>query len=489
MGIGFNQVPAGVKVPFVFVEFDTGRAQQGPSIQNYIGLIIGQKLSTGSKAAGTIERITSESQARDFYGKGSMLFHQVVAWLGSNRVNELNVFAFDDAAGSKAAGSIEFTAPSTKAGTLALRIGGRQYNVAVASGDTENDMAVAVIAAITADEDRHVDALINGGNADQLDLTYRHDGEVGNDIDTRFNHFIGEEFPAGVAVTIVQLTGGTGNPSLAAAITEMGEKQFHSIAVAYSDSANLALLQTELQDRWGPIRQNDGQAYYARKESFSSHTTFLDTRNNEQETVMNVAGPSPSFEWSAKIAAVVSENGQIDPARPFQTLPLRGLLSPNDSELFNFTEHDQILKAGGSTFTKDASGVVRIERLRTTRIENAFAAADESLADLNPKLTLSFLRFDFRTNMLLKFPRHKLANDGVRYAPGQKILTPKGAKAEAIAKFRQWEELGLVEGAEQFKRDIIVERNESDANRLDFLLPPDLVNQLRVSGVQIAFLL
>ena len=204
---------------------------------------------------------------------------------------------------------------------------------------------------------------------------------------------------------------------------------------------------------------------------------------------MNIAGPSPSFEWSAKIAAVVSQNGQIDPARPFQTLPLAGLLAPKDSELFIFTERDQILKAGGSTYSKDSGGVVRIERLRTTRIENAFSAADESLADLNPKLTLSFLRFDFRNMMLTKYPRHKLANDGTRFSAGQAIITPSGGKAEAVAKFRQWEELGLVEGGSQFKRDLIVERNASDPNRLDFLLPPDLVNQLRVSGVQIAFLL
>ena len=488
MGIAFNQVPAGVKVPFVFIEFDTSNAQQGPSIQSYVGLIIGQRLSTGTKAAGTIERITSASQARQFYGPGSMLSHQVAAWFGSNLVNQLNVFAFDDdGGGAKAAGSVEVTASPTEDGTLFLLIGGRPYNVAVSSGDSENAVALAIKAAIDADDDRHVDA--GAVIAGLVPLTYRHAGEVGNDIDIRINHFFGQESPAGYAQTIVAMVGGSGNPSIAPAIVEMGETQFHSIAIAYADSANLTLIATEMVDRWGPIRQNDGHVYFARKESFSSHTTFLGTRNNEQETVMNVAGPSPSFEWSAKIAAVVSQNGQIDPARPFQTLALAGLIAPKDNELFSFTERDQILNEGGSTYKPDSGGVVRVERLRTTRIENEFAAPDESLADLNPKLTLSFLRFDFRTNMLLKFPRHKLADDGTRYASGQAILTPSGGKAEAIAKFRQWEELGLVEGGEQFKRDIIVERNASDPNRLDFLLPPDLVNQLRVSGVKISFLL
>lgn len=488
MGIAFNQVPAGQKVPFVFIEFDTSRAQQGPSIQSYIGLIIGQRLSTGTKAAGTIERITSVAQAREFYGPGSMLSHQVAAWLNSNLVNQLNVFAHDDDGGSnKAAGTITVTSPPTADGTLFLRIGGRPYNVGVSSGDSVNDVATAIKAVIDADEDRHIDA--GTVVAGLVPHTYRHGGEVGNDIDTRFNHFFGEEFPAGIAFTIVQLTGGTGNPTVASTITEMAEDQFHSIAMAYSDTANLNLMQTEMQDRWGPIRQNDGQLYVAVNTDFSTHTAFLGTRNNEQETILNIAGPSPSFEWSANMAAVVSQNGQIDPARPFQTLALTSVIAPLNSELFTFTERNQILDEGGSTYSKDSGGIARIERLRTTRIENVFNAKDESLADLNPKLTLSFLRFDFRTNMLLKFPRHKLANDGTRFAAGQKIITPSVGKAEAVAKFREWEELGLVEGGDQFKRDLIVERNASDPNRLDFLLPPDLVNQLRVTGVKIAFLL
>jgi phage tail sheath gpL-like len=49
------------------------------------------------------------------------------------------------------------------------------------------------------------------------------------------------------------------------------------------------------------------------------------------------------------------------------------------------------------------------------------------------------------------------------------------------------ETLGLVENIEQFKTDLIVERNVQDPNRLDFLLPPDLVNQFIVGAAQIQF--
>ncbi len=491
MSISFLQVPLGSKVPGVFIEFDTTKSQQGVSIKPYNALLIGQKLADGTKAEKLIDKITSGSQAREFYGKGSMLFHMAEVFIGeNNNLNELNCISLvDDGGAVKAAGTYEILTAPTGDGTLSLMLAGRRYRVAVLDADTEEDIIDKLVTEVTADEDRLVDVVKNGSNADLLDITARNAGVVGNDLDIRENFFDGEELPAGITSTIVAMTGGTANPDITDVIVAMGETQFDIIVMPYSDAANLLLMKTELQDRWGPIRQNDGHLFICRKESFASHSTFLDGRNNEQETVKNIAGPTPTFQWASNLGALVAASAQGDPAKPFQTLPLTQVLAPLESELFDFGERDQILKAGGSTFFVDSGGAVRIERLRTTRVENEFGALDEALADLNPKLTVSFIRFDFRNLMLTKYPRHKLADDGTRFGPGQAIITPKIGKSEAVARFELWEELGLVEGFEQFKRDLVVERNAQDVTRLDFLLSPDLVNQLRVTGVQIGFLL
>lgn len=491
MAISFIDVPIGTKVPGNYVEFDTSKAQQGLSLQIYNALIIGQKLATGTRAAGQIDKITSASQARDFYGKGSMLYHMVKTFIDENQnLNELNVIALDDDGSAvKAAGSYEILTPPTADGVLSLMIGGRRYRVNVVDADTEEDIIDKLVTEIGNDEDRLVDVVKNGGNGDLMDITARNGGVVGNDLDIRENYFDDESLPAGITSTITAMTSGAANPSISSVITAMGEIQYNIIIMPYSDSANLGLMQTELVDRWGPIRQNDGHLVICRKENFSDHSTFLDTRNNEQESVMNIAGPTPTFMWASNIGAVLSQEGQRDPARPFQTVELSQVLAPNVSERFDYGERNQILQAGGSTYTVDGSNVVRIERIRTTRIENAFGALDEALADLNPKLTLSYIRFDYRTMLALKFPRHKLADDGTRFGPGQAIVTPKSLKAEAINRFELWEEQGLVEGFEQFKRDLIIERSSTDVNRADHLLSPDLINQLRVNGVQIGFLL
>jgi phage tail sheath gpL-like len=101
--------------------------------------------------------------------------------------------------------------------------------------------------------------------------------------------------------------------------------------------------------------------------------------------------------------------------------------------------------------------------------------------------TLMTLRHDWRTTIQQRYPRYKLASDGTRFGPGLAVVTPAVMKAEAIAKFGEWESLGLVENAAQFKDEVIVERNAGDPNRLDVLLPPDLINGLRVVANKIQF--
>lgn len=490
MAITFLSVPVGVKVPDAYVEFDTSKAQQGPSIQNHSILVFGQRLSTGTKPAGQRDIITSVAQARQFYGAGSNLFHMLKALINENGgLNSVEAIALDDDGGAVAAtGKLEITVAPTEAGALNVYIGGRRYTVAVASDDTEAEIITALIAVIQADNDRYVNAVVDGGNADAVDFTARNLGEVGN-IDLRLNYFTGQELPTTLAVTLTPMAGGLTNPDVSVVISVSGEKQYNEWVCPYSDTGNLLLLTTELDDRFGPIRQNDGHLFYARAESFSAHSTFLDGRNNGQETVLNAAGPTPVFEWAANAAALVAASAQSDPALPFEGLGMTQVLAPSDTELFDFGERDLLLKGGSSTYTVDGGGVVRLERMRTTRVENEFGSLDEALADLNPKLTLSYIRFDFRTFWRAKFQRYKLADDGSKFGAGQRIITPKTGRAEAVARARLWEQLGLVENIDQFKRDLIVERSATDVNRLDLLLPPDLVNQLRITGVQIGFLL
>jgi phage tail sheath gpL-like len=151
-------------------------------------------------------------------------------------------------------------------------------------------------------------------------------------------------------------------------------------------------------------------------------------------------GPSSPWQFSAAMAAQIGLAAQNDPARPFQTLALVGIYAPKEADRFTLEERNTLLFNGIATSFVDAGGNVLLETIITTYKKNAFNSPDISYLYLNTLLTLSYLRFDLKARITSRFPRHKLANDGGRYAPGQAVVTPNSVKAEVISKFREWEE-------------------------------------------------
>ena len=59
----------------------------------------------------------------------------------------------DDGAAVAAAETLTFSGPATADGTLSVYIGGQKVSIAVASGDSADDMAAAMNAAINDEED------------------------------------------------------------------------------------------------------------------------------------------------------------------------------------------------------------------------------------------------------------------------------------------------------------------------------------------------
>ena len=140
-----------------------------------------------------------------------------------------------------------------------------------------------------------------------------------------------------------------------------------------------------------------------------------------------------------------------------------------------------------SWFTETVN--LQIEREVTMYQRNAWGMADPSYLDVQTPATLGYWRYAVRSRITQKFPRHKLADDGTRYGPGQAVVTPSVIRAELNALHGELEGKGLLEHLETFKEGLIVERNKDDRNRLDVLAPPDLVNQFRVFAMQTRFVL
>lgn len=488
MPISMNTIPGPgtLRRPGVYSEVDNSAAVRGSQAVTYRRLLLGQKLSGGTAVANTLIRVTSKAQADTLFGAGSMLSGMVAAALAQDGFTDLQVMPLaDNAGGTAATGTLTFTGPATENGTAYLMIAGRAVSVGITSGDTATQVATAVAAAINADTSLPVTATSALG---VVTVTYRHKGLCGNDIDMRANYYYGQALPTGIALTVAAMSGGATNPVLTTAIANLGDEWLHVWANPYTDSTSLAAIKTELTARFQWDREIEAQCYSVKRGSMGDITALTEIQNNPHLTiVMGNDEPMPSYEKAAETASIAARFAGIDPARPLQNLPYVWCLPPASGDRFTNEERNLLLFDGAGVTKVDAGGVMNAERLITTYIETAAGAPDVSYLDCETMFTLMYIRHDWRDYILRKYPRHKLANDGTRYGNGQPVMTPNVMKAEAIVKFREWEELGLVENIDDFKENLISERNVSDANRLDLLLPPDLVNQLRIVGNKIQF--
>jgi phage tail sheath gpL-like len=491
MTISFNQIPTSLLIPFTAIEFDSSKAQQGPALLSYKAIIIGQKLAAGTAVADTIQRVSSLDQVIALTGRGSMLHQQYLYWTAINKSTELWMgFLADNGAGVAAQGTIVVGGPAQAAGTIPLYLGGVLVPVGVNNGDASTVIATAIGAAINANADLPVTASVAGST---VTILYRHKGLVGNAYDVRHSANFGEALPAGVTLTITAVgtaVAGTTNPTLTNLIAAMTDVWFQIWTHPYTDATSLTAIETELATRFGPMRQQGGQAITAAAGSFSTLSALGATRNSPHSEIWAQPGPAPLVppaEFAAETAATLAYYGAIDPGRPMQTLAYSRSIPPAESDVFDATERNLLLAAGIATTKRVAGGVMQMERAVTTYKTSASGAADTSYRDATTLLTLIYLRYSFRVRMQNKYPRHKLGDDGVPYGSGQAVITPKLGKAEALMWFDEMAELVLVENADQFKRDLVVERDASDRNRLNFLMSPDLINQLIVTAAQIQF--
>jgi phage tail sheath gpL-like len=485
--ISFNAIPVDVRTPGQFVEVDTSKAQSGlPPAQTKI-LVIGQRLAGGLVNAGIATRIMSAPQAAQAFGRGSMLAQMLAGLMGVNQQTECWAIALDDLAGGVVATkTITLAGPATASGTLAWMIAGTRVQVGVTAGDTATAIGANIVAAINALPDLPVSAAAVAG---VVTLSARHKGVCGNDIDVRVNFFQGDQTPAGVTATIAVGVAGTGNPDISAVWAAIGDTKYSTLITAYTDAANLSSLEGELMRRFGPMLQIDGVGIASTSQSLNAAATLGSSRNSGLVSILPIRNAlTPPWVTAAIYGGVVAYYGSIDPARQFGTLPLTGVVAPAQFDRWTRTERDNLLRDGMSTTRVDASGTVIIDRAITTWQIDSFGYPSTAFLDLNTTLTVSYLRYSMRQRIAQKFPRMKLANDGTPFGFGQAIVTPSIIRAELIALAQDWAAAGLVENIDQFKSDLIVERDATDPNRINALVPPDIVNNFLIFAAAVQFL-
>lgn len=482
----FNEITL-TRVPGAYCEIDNSLANQGLSGKPSAGLLIGQKLEGLLEYNKISGLITSADQVIPLAGEGSELHRMATAWFKNNKQSKLYIIAVEQTEGTAAVYHLAITATKVQAGMLNLMIGGREVQLTINEDDTAADITSALIAKINANIMLPVTAAAVSEKDTEINLTAKHKGEAGNFIDVSLNYYDGETTAPGLELTITQSTKGAGNASLADTIAALGDFYAPTIASSYVDAANIRLLKEEITRRFGAMVNNESSVYMVFKGTLNEMLTKVENVNNQCFSIMmDYKSPNMPEERASAYAAVSAIEFQKDPARQIAGLELVGDL-PAKEEL-RAEERNMLLEAGIATVIVNASGNTAIEREATTYRKNSAGAADNSYFDMTTTQTVIYLRYSWKERIQQKFQRYKLADDDYEVQPGQKVVTPKVLTGEIIALAEDWLAAGLVEDISSFKNTITTLRDSNDTERLNQLLQPNIMNNLRIVAGKLQFI-
>ena len=491
MAVSFNQIPSSIRVPLCYVEFDNSGALTGTPVMEWRLLLVGQAAADCEGPLLTPTLITSADQASRLWGQGSMLASMFRYAKRQGGILETWGLAVPDPEAAVAAGGdVTLSGACSASGVISLYIGGERVRALAQAGEALTVTAARLAAAVNENGELPVTAATPEDQSGVVKLTCRWKGATGNDIDLQINYGTDDALPQGLRVACGSISGGAGDPDMAAIVAALGDTWWKAMSCPYLQKAERDILEEWLDAQFGPLRQQECQVFGAFRGTLAEASAYGNAGNSELVSVLAI-GTMPSSPWDAAAAYAMRAATSLadDPARPLQTLELTGLKAPRREDRWDMEERNILLYDGMATYMVASDDTVQIEREVTMYQKNSWGMADPSYLDVQTPATLGYWRYAVRSRITQKFPRHKLADDGTRYGPGQAIVTPSVIRAELIALHGELEEKGLLENLETFKEGLIVERNKDDRNRLDVLAMPDLVNQFRVFAMQTRFIL
>jgi len=184
-----------------------------------------------SKAATVTEdvpvQVNSPEDAGSKFGFGFMI-ERLVRRVFVGTKGDIPVYVSpqaEDGGAVQASGNVDFAGSAgVKAGDVKLYIAGDLVvNFTVADADDEDAIAIKCAAAVNAIKELPVTAAVDGVTTSQVNFTAKSGGTWGNDISIAFNLEVGDELPTGVTAAVVDMSGGLTVPSIANALSALGD--------------------------------------------------------------------------------------------------------------------------------------------------------------------------------------------------------------------------------------------------------------------------
>lgn len=490
MSVGFSAIPGDLRVPLFYAEVDNSMANSGLSTLRR--LLVGQVNDDAEgDEIGKLSIVSRTTEARAIGGDGSMIAAMHKQLRAIDPAGEVWCLPLKVAEGVSATATITLTGTTSEAGLLNLYVAGQRVQAMVPNLSPASAVAATLANKINDAIELPVKAAAVEG---VVTLTSKFKGVQANDIQVvmnRLGRVNGEITPAGLTVVVTPMSGGAGTPDMAAALAALGDEEFEFICQPWTDAQTLDAWKETMDDsagRWSWAKQIYGHVYSVRRGTLGEHVAAGRLRNDPHMTILGIEKgvPQPVWEVAAQLVARTAVFISAAPACPTQTGELGGIDPAPVSERFTLTEFQSLLGYGTAT-ANYSGGALRIQRAVTTYQRNAYDQPDDSYLDSETLHQSAHVLRVLRSRITSKYGRHKLANDGTNFGPGQRIVTPVVIRGELIAAYGELERAGIVENMEMFKANLIVERDPANPNRLNVLFPPDLVNQLRVFALLYQF--
>jgi phage tail sheath gpL-like len=482
----FNNIPgSGLVAPFFTFEVNPAGLYTSSSRL----VLLGFKTAAGTLAVNTPTLVTSQQDADTLAGPGSMLREMYRIAAQNAPAQEIWMLAAIET-GAAPTWTLTVASPPAAGGTGVIEICGERVSTTINAGDAAAAVATALAAAINAYYNPITNAMLPvtaTAAAAVVTMTSRHAGAVMADIDTFIPVEASNAFAPSGRLTIAAGTAASGNPTLTAPLAALGDDAFDLIATPFADSGALTAYTALLNDtsgRWAWTRQAYGHILTVNTGSSSAQTTLGLTLNDRHLTIVGrLASPHPSWLWAAGIS------GRVIPwlgdwvtgncSRNQTGLVVQGLRPPRDrTTWWGYSARNTLVQSGISTWIGTIDGSLAVDKLVTTMRTGSGGQPDASFRDIQSL---------FQVMHALRYMRAVLANDHGGKAisddnPGNlgAVTTVRDIKASLIHAYEDLVFQGLLENGATFARNLVVQRDGAQPNRVNVYLPLDRVNALDV---------
>lgn len=472
-------------VPGVFNKFDPSRAIRGAREMPRSLLCFGQVTNPLFNSANFNKPITltTETEAAGVLGIDSIGFQ---TWRAAKRNAAKGlpirfVALRNDGTAIRREVTITITTGSKSArknGEQAIYIGSTRYSVGILSTDT-----ATAIAAKFADKLSTKDNLFSVAVADNvITLTAKTPGQLMNLVWFRTRYYRTDELVGGVGIYMKTTVNGAVNPSLSEAVSNLSKTRDTEWVIPYTDSANMAIVETDLMRRWGQESQDDVQVVVAMRGTEGQHTTWLKGRNcplvHSLHTYRDASNP---WELAAMAGAAIESLAMLDPATPHTGVALVGYMSAMEGERLSDDQKNNIMLEGGSCVSEQADGTAVLMRMVTNYVTHNTGAYDTSMRELNWIKTLSWFRWYRNAEFAIKTQGFKLG-EYAEAIPGQKIMTYDVAQDMLLSIYDNAVAIGRMQNPEYYKESLLIQI-DGQQGRLKVKDEPIIMNQLYQTAI------